>query len=169
GRAVVPVGEMVARLRAALAARQDPDFVIIARSDAKVDEGMYAVIARLNAYFAAGADLAMIAEPFEVTDLARLCKELHGPLAMVGGVGEWPESMLSHDEFAALGVKMVFYAVTGLGVALSAQMAVYGDLLNNGRLGSASTNALMSLEGLSELMGLSEWNAIEASALKDGQ
>ena len=169
GRAVVPLGEMVARLRAALAARQDPDFVIIARSDAKVDEGMDAVIARLNAYFAAGADLAMIAEPFEVTDLARLCKELHGPLAMVGGVGEWPESMLSHDEFAALGVKMVFYAVTGLGVALSAQMAVYGDLLNNGRLGSASTNALMSLEGLSELMGLSEWNAIEASALKDGQ
>jgi len=65
-----------------------------------------------------------------------------------------------------LGVKLVLYAVTGLGVALKAQMAVYGDLLANGRLGSASASALMPLESLNELMGLSEWNEIEAAALK---
>jgi 2-methylisocitrate lyase-like PEP mutase family enzyme len=167
GRQVVSREEMVDRLNAALAARLDPDFVIIARSDAKIDEGLDAVIARLNAYFAAGADMAMIAEPFEGSELARLCAELDGPLAMVGGVPEWPESMLSRDELGEIGVKLVLYACTGLGAALKAQMAVYGDLLKEGRLGPASEAAVMSLEDLSELMGLSAWNAIETAAQRD--
>jgi 2-methylisocitrate lyase-like PEP mutase family enzyme len=157
---------MVARLNAATAARQDPDFVIIARTDAKAEHGVDDVIGRLNAYFEAGADMAMIAEPFEVDELRRVCAEINGPLAMVGGVAEWPESMLSRDEFDSLGVKLVLYALTGMGVALQAQMAVYGDLLNNGHLGPASERAMMSLEDLSELMGLSDWNAIEARALE---
>ena len=167
GRQVVSREEMVDRLNAALAARLDPDFVIIARSDAKIDEVLDGVIARLNAYFAAGADMAMIAERFEVSELTRLCAELDGPLAMVGGVPEWPESMLSRDELADIGVKLVLYACTGLGAALQAQMAVYGDLLKNGRLGPASEAACMSLEDLSELMGLSAWNAIETAAQRD--
>ena len=166
GRRVVPEEEMVARLNAATAARQDPDFVIIARTDAKAEHGVDDVIGRLNAYFEAGADMAMIAEPFEVDELRRVCAEINGPLAMVGGVAEWTESMLSRDEFDSLGVKLVLYALTGMGVALQAQMAVYGDLLNNGHLGPASERAMMSLEDLSELMGLSDWNAIEARALE---
>ena len=166
GRRVVPEEEMVARLNAATAARQDPDFVIIARTDAKAEHGVDDVIGRLNAYFEAGADMAMIAEPVEVDELRRVCAEINGPLAMVGGVAEWPESMLSRDEFDSLGVKLVLYALTGMGVALQAQMAVYGDLLNNGHLGPASERAMMSLEDLSELMGLSDWNAIEARALE---
>jgi len=167
GRQVVSREEMVDRLNTALAARLDPDLVIIARSDAKIDEGLDGVIARLNAYFAAGADMAMIAERFELSELTRLCAELDGPLAMVGGVPEWPESMLSRDELADIGVKLVLYACTGLGAALQAQMAVYGDLLKNGRLGPASEAACMSLEDLSELMGLSAWNAIETAAQRD--
>ncbi len=166
GRRVVPMEEMVARLNAATAARRDPDFVIIARTDAKAEHGVDDVIARLNAYFEAGADMAMIAEPFEVEELRRVCAEINGPLAMVGGVAEWPESMLSRDQFDEIGVKLVLYALTGMGVALQAQMAVYGDLLANGHLGTASERAMMSLEDLSELMGLSEWNEIEARALE---
>lgn len=164
GRRVVAIAEMVARLRAALGARTDPDFVVIARTDAKAEHGLDGVIERLNAYLAAGADLAMIAEPFETAELRRLTTEVEGPLAMVGGVPEWPASMLGRDELAELGVELVLYAVTGLAAALKVQMAVYGDLLENGRLGPTSTEALMSLEALSELMGLADWNAIEAAA-----
>lgn len=83
---------------------------------------------------------------------------------MVGGVPEWSASMLGRDELAAIDVKLVLYAITGLAAALKVQMAVYGDLLANGRLGPESTEALMSLDALSELMGLAEWNAIEAAA-----
>ncbi len=164
GRRVVARAEMEARLRAALAARTDPDFVIIARTDAKAEFGLDGVIERSNAYLAAGADLAMIAEPFEPAELARLAAALEGPLAMVGGVPEWSASMLGRDELAAIDVKLVLYAITGLAAALKVQMAVYGDLLANGRLGPESTEALMSLDALSELMGLAEWNAIEAAA-----
>ncbi|MDP6342586.1 MAG: oxaloacetate decarboxylase [Alphaproteobacteria bacterium] len=164
GRRVVPVAEMLARLRAALAARQDADFVIIARTDAKAEAGLDGVIERLNAYLAAGADLAMIAEPFEVEELRRLCAEVRGPIAMVGGVPEWPESMLGRDDLAALGVELVLYAVTGLAAALKAQMAVYGELLETGRLGPGSAAAMLSLKELSELMGLAEWDGIETAA-----
>jgi 2-methylisocitrate lyase-like PEP mutase family enzyme len=75
--------------------------------------------------------------------------------------------MLSRDELGEIGVKLVLYACTGLGAALKAQMAVYGDLLKEGRLGPASEAAVMSLEDLSELMGLSAWNAIETAAQRD--
>ena len=164
GRRVVATAEMVARIRAALAARSDPDFVLIARTDAKAEHGLDGVIERLNAYLAAGADLAMIAEPFETAELRRLAAEVEGPLAMVGGVPEWPAGMLARDDLAALGIDLVLYAVTGLAAAMKVQLAVYGDLLENGRLGPASAEALMSLEALSELMGLAEWNAVEAAA-----
>jgi 2-methylisocitrate lyase-like PEP mutase family enzyme len=166
GRRLVPVPEMEARLKAALAARSDPDFVVIARTDAKAEHGLDGVAKRLNAYLAAGADLGMIAEPFETDELRRLAAAVEGPLAMVGGVPEWPASMLGRDELAEIGVKLVLYAVTGLAAAMKVQMAVYGDLLQNGRLGPASTEALMDLAALSELMGLSDWNAIEAAATK---
>lgn len=169
GRRVVEIEEMLARLRAALAARTDSDFIIIARTDAKGEQGIDGVIARLNAYLAAGADLAMIAEPFGVDELRRIVEEVHGPLAMVGGVAEWPESMLSRDEYAQMGVKLILYAVTGLAAALKAQMAVYADLMQTGGLGAESAGALMSLEDISELMGLANWNAIEAMAADEGR
>lgn len=168
GRRVVPTEEMVARLRAALAARRDPDFVVIARTDAKGAEGIGGVARRLNAYLAAGADLAMVAESFGVEGMRRLCAEVDGPVTIVGGVPEWPESMLPRDRLAEVGVKLALYAVTGLGAALKAQMAVWGDLLATGGLGPASGQAMMELEPLSELMGLSAWNDIEARARGEG-
>src|SRR6201998_1108558 len=57
GKAVVPTAEMVKRLRAALAARRDPNFVICARTDAAGIEGLAAAIDRARAYADAGADL----------------------------------------------------------------------------------------------------------------
>ena len=164
GRRVVPVEEMVARLRAAIAARQDSDFVIITRSDAKAAEGVDGVARRLNAYLEAGADMAMVAENFGIEDMRRLCAAVDGPLTTVGGVPEWPESMLDRDGLAGLGVKMALYAVAGLGAKMKAQAALYGDLLKSGRLGAESRAALMALELISKLMGLSGWNDIEARA-----
>ena len=169
GRRVVPVDEMVARLRAALAARRDPNFVVIARTDARCEEGVEGVIRRLNAYLAAGADLAMVAESFGRDALRRVCAEVDGPVTIVGGVPEWPESMLPRDRLAELGVALALYAVSGLGAALKAQTALWGDLLANGGLGRTSRAALMELEPLSELMGLSDWNEIEARAGRGGE
>src|SRR5215471_13781912 len=56
GKQLIPAGEMVLKLRAALAARRDPDFVVVARTDARAVEGVEAAVARANLYGAAGAD-----------------------------------------------------------------------------------------------------------------
>lgn len=164
GRRVVAVEEMEARLRAAVAAREDPDFIIIARTDAKAEHGVEDAIARLNAYLVAGADMAMIAEPFTIDELRRLCAGVDGPVAMVGGNPGWPETMLTRDDYAELGAKLVLYAVTGLAAGLKAQMDVYRDLKENGTLGARSAAAMLDLHELTDLMGLADWNEIERKA-----
>jgi len=60
GKRVVPVDEMVGKIRAALDARRNPDIVIVARCDARATEGPEGAVARANAYAAAGADATMI-------------------------------------------------------------------------------------------------------------
>src|SRR5881398_295204 len=60
GKQVIPTGEMVLKLKAALGARQDPEFVIVARTDARAVEGIDAAIERANAYGAAGADVCFV-------------------------------------------------------------------------------------------------------------
>src|SRR5438094_6960134 len=63
GKQVVPAEEMVLKLRAAQKARRDPDFVIIARTDARAVEGIDAAIARANRYGETGADVCFLEAP----------------------------------------------------------------------------------------------------------
>src|SRR5579885_1656706 len=63
GKQVIPAAEMVLKLRAALDARRDPDFVIVARTNARAVEGIDATIARANRYGATGADVCFIEAP----------------------------------------------------------------------------------------------------------
>src|SRR3954467_15440439 len=63
GKQLIPADEMVLKLRAALDARRDPDFVIIARTDARAVDGIDAAIARANRYGETGADICFIEAP----------------------------------------------------------------------------------------------------------
>src|SRR5437762_5351099 len=63
GKQVIPAEEMVLKYKAALAARRDPDFVIVARTDARAVEGIEGAIVRANRYGAAGADICFIEAP----------------------------------------------------------------------------------------------------------
>src|SRR6059058_917627 len=63
GKQVIPAAEMVLKLKAALAARRDPDFVIVARTDARAVEGIDAAIDRVNRYGDAGADVCFTEAP----------------------------------------------------------------------------------------------------------
>src|SRR6516162_10036620 len=72
GKQVIPVAEMVLKLKAALAARTDPDFVIVARTDARAVEGIDGAIERANRYGAAGADVCFIEAPESREELERI-------------------------------------------------------------------------------------------------
>lgn len=109
GKAVVSCDEMVARIRAARAARTDPNLLIIARTDARAVEGLEAALERARAYEAAGADLLFVEAPRSVDELRRIGRSFRVPLVanMVEG-GATP--LLPAAELEALGFKLVLYA-----------------------------------------------------------
>jgi 2-methylisocitrate lyase-like PEP mutase family enzyme len=84
GRRVIPIDEAVGKYRAAAEARRelDPDFVIVARTDARGAHGgsLDEAIARANAYLAAGADMAFVEGPTGVDEVRRICREVKGPV-----------------------------------------------------------------------------------------
>ena len=84
GRRVIPLAEAVGKYRAADRVRRelDPDFVIIARTDARGAHGgsLDEAIRRANAYLEAGADLAFVEGPTSVEEVRRVCSEVKGPV-----------------------------------------------------------------------------------------
>jgi 2-methylisocitrate lyase-like PEP mutase family enzyme len=96
---VVPREEYVAKIRAAVAARHDRDFIIIARTDARAVAGLDEAIARVNAALTAGADMAFVEAPQTMEELAAVPKRVTGPclLNVVRG-GKTPEIDLRHAQ-----------------------------------------------------------------------
>jgi 2-methylisocitrate lyase-like PEP mutase family enzyme len=96
---IVPREEYVAKIRAAVAARHDRDFIIIARTDARAVAGLDEAIARVNAALTAGADMAFVEAPQTMEELVAVPKRVTGPclLNVVRG-GKTPEIDLRHAQ-----------------------------------------------------------------------
>jgi 2-methylisocitrate lyase-like PEP mutase family enzyme len=106
GKKIVPVGEMVGRIRAAVDARRDPDFVVIARCDAIVVEGLEASIERANRYVDAGADVIYMESPRSVEELKAIPPAIPVPV-LIGQPENGISPLLSHQELEAMGVRIV--------------------------------------------------------------
>jgi 2-methylisocitrate lyase-like PEP mutase family enzyme len=105
-KTVVPTGEMVGKLRAARDAANDPDLVLIARTDAIAVEGLDAAIERALAYAAAGADIIFVEAPTSEAQMATIAKRVTAPklLNMFEG-GKTP--LVPLDRLQALGYRIV--------------------------------------------------------------
>ncbi len=79
GKDVIPADEFVSKIKAAVAARRNPDFVIIARTDARATRGFEDAIARANAALEAGADVAFVEAPETMEELAAVPQRVRGP------------------------------------------------------------------------------------------
>ncbi len=121
GRLVIPVEEAVGKIRAAADTRNeiDPDFVLIARTDARGAHGgsLDDAIARVNAYLAAGADLGFIEGPTSVEEVKRICREVKGPV-FYNMTGVSPRFTM--DELRGLGIAMCISPNAMLRSALAA-------------------------------------------------
>src|SRR5436190_15521635 len=131
GKSIVDVEEMVGRIKAAVAARQDPDFMIIARTDARAVEDFDRAIERAGEYLAAGAD-AIFPEALQSADEFRdFAKEIDRPLlANMTEFGNSP--LLSFDELAQLGYRMVIFPMTAFRVAMKATADFLAELKSTG-------------------------------------
>jgi methylisocitrate lyase len=131
GKSLVPVEEFCGKIAAAAAARRDPDFLIIARTDARGVTDYDDAVRRAQAYLAAGAD-AIFPEALQSRDeFARFARDVRAPLmANMTEFGRTP--YLSVSEFAALGYRMVIYPVTLMRVAMKAVEAALRELRDRG-------------------------------------
>src|SRR5881392_443142 len=112
GKQVIPMEEMAQKIRAAVDARQDPDFVIIARTDANAVNGLEDALRRGQAYREAGADVIFIEAPRSMEELQAIGETFQGvPLLF-----NWAESgktpLLPLNEIRALGFKLVIFPVS---------------------------------------------------------
>ncbi len=117
GKEVIPKQEMVAKIRSAVRARSNPNFVIIARTDARAVEGLQSAIERARAYLDAGAD-AIFPEALQSPDeFDQFARAVQAPLmANMTEFGKTP--YLTVNEFAQLGYKMVIFPMTCLRVMM---------------------------------------------------
>jgi methylisocitrate lyase len=119
GKAVVPTGEMVKRLRAAVAARRDPNFVVCARTDAAGIEGVDAAIERARAYADAGADLIFTEALTGLADFEKFRAAVDIPL--LANMTEFGKSeLLTVPQLTDIGYNIVIYPVTTLRLAMLA-------------------------------------------------
>jgi 2-methylisocitrate lyase-like PEP mutase family enzyme len=154
GKQLIPVEDMVLKLHAARAARRDPDFVIIARTDARAVEGIDGAIARANRYAAAGADVCFVEAPESRAELERIPREVHHPLLvnmLTGGV----TPILAVDELGRLGYKIVVCPIESLLVAGAAVQRLIRALLSRGRCDLPPAE-MMTFDEVKEVLGLNE-------------
>ncbi|WP_020100905.1 methylisocitrate lyase [Mycobacterium sp. 360MFTsu5.1] len=119
GKAVVPAAEMIKRLRAAVAARRDPNFVICARTDAAGIEGIDAAIDRAKAYADAGADLIFTEALSTPEEFERFRAAVDTPL--LANMTEFGKSeLVTAQQLSDIGYDMVIYPVTTLRLAMHA-------------------------------------------------
>ncbi|HEU4370912.1 MAG TPA: isocitrate lyase/PEP mutase family protein [Methylomirabilota bacterium] len=121
GRRVIPIEEAVGKYRAAAAVRRDldPDFVVIARTDARGAHGgsLDEAIRRANAYLEAGADMAFVEGPTSLDEVRRVCHEVRGPV-FYNQTGLSPR--LTAAQMKELGIAITILPGAMLRVALQA-------------------------------------------------
>ena len=123
GKEVIPAPEMVQKIKAAVDARHDPDFLIIARTNSRAVEGFDAAIARAAAYREAGADVLFVEAPTSEAELAAIPARLPGPqIANIVFGGKTPE--LPRERLAALGFAGIIYANAALQAAVAGMSRV---------------------------------------------
>lgn len=160
GKQVIPAADMVLKFKAACSARRDPDFVIIARTDARAMEGIDSAIDRVNRYAEAGADVCFIEAPQSLAELERIPREVKKPLLvnmLSGGV----TPILTVEELGKLGYKIVVCPIESLLVTATAVQKLIQTLIAKGRVDVGPAEMMTFAEvkkvlGLDEIMGLRE-------------
>lgn len=160
GKQVIPAEEMVQKIRAAVHARRDPDFVLIARTDARAVEGLEAAIRRGRLYREAGADVLFIEAPQSEDE----CAAVAAAFADVPLLFNWADSgktpPLPLDRIRALGYKLVIYPISTLLAATRAMQDVLRTIREDGTPAAYAAN-MPTFAAFNRFIGLPDVQALE--------
>ncbi len=157
GKEIIPAKEMVAKLRAAVEARANPDFVIIARTDARDVAGLGEAVNRANLYRRAGADVTFIESPHGEDELESIPRRVKGPMLvnmLTGGrTTNVPAARL--DKW---GYKIIVYPVESLMIAATAVRRLADAVLSGGSVDGVR-HEMIDFNELKQMLGLEETRA----------
>jgi methylisocitrate lyase len=151
GKQVLPIEEMTAKIQAAVRARLDPEFLIVARTDARSVEGFEAAVARAQSYLRAGAD-AIFPEALETArEFHEFARQVGAPLlANMTEFGRGP--LLSVKQLAGMGYRMVIFPLTAFRASMKAAEDCLRDLKQVGTQ-RAWLDRMLTRQQLYDLLG----------------
>jgi len=160
GKRVIPTAEMVAKIKAACDARNDADFLIIARTDSIAVEGIEAALERGERYREAGADMLFIEAPVGRADVERVAAHFQGvPLLYnMASSGKTPD--LPADELGKLGFRLAIYPNWVLLAAIPAIQNLLRELKRTGSIAQAR-DKVATFKQITDIAGLPEVRALE--------
>jgi len=156
GKALVSAAEMVDRLKAAVDARSDGEFVIMARTDAHAVEGQSAALERAAAYSEAGADMIFAEALTTLEEYRQFAAGIKVPvLANITEFGQTP--LFSTAELGSAGVRLVLYPLSAFRAAAKAQVVVYDAIRRQG----TQQSVVPYMQTREELYGVLGYHAYE--------
>jgi 2-methylisocitrate lyase-like PEP mutase family enzyme len=166
GKELISIGEMTKKLDAALAARRDPEMLIIARTDARAVEGMDGVCKRALAYARIGVDAIFFEAPESLAEIKQLREHSELPL-LINAFAGGKTPPIKVGELAAFGIKIVIFPSQLQRIALRAMQ--FGlDILKTGDVAGAEIEKLsISFKDRDLLIGLGEISQLETRYLRE--
>jgi 2,3-dimethylmalate lyase len=159
GRRVIPMEDMVRKIKVAVDSRTDPNFLIIARTDARTSLGLDEALRRGEAYAKAGADILFIESPESEEEMTRICSSFDVPL-VANMVEKGRTPVLSKHDLESMGYKLAIFPVTALLAAVNAMQSVYREFQKQGSSSQGQT-PLYDFADLTKLMGFEDVWAFE--------
>ena len=165
GRKVVNMEEMVGKIEAAIAARKDPDFVIIARTDSRTSLGIDEAIKRALAYEKAGADAIFVESIESIEEMELVNRVIKAPtIANIVEGGRTPQ--LTDKELEELGFNLVIHPVASTYVIAKTIFDLMHALKRDGST-KAFADKMITFNEFNELIGLSEFSKLEDLYVRD--
>jgi 2-methylisocitrate lyase-like PEP mutase family enzyme len=154
GRRVIPVEDMVRKIKVAVESRSDRDFQVVARTDARTSLGLDEALRRGEAYAKAGADVLFIESPESIEELETIGRTFNVPL-LVNVVEGGRTPQLAPHELQKLGFSLAIYPASGFLAVAKALKEMYGQILAH-RSTEAAVDAMYPFSEMCELMGFPE-------------
>ncbi|MHC2459858.1 2-methylisocitrate lyase-like PEP mutase family enzyme [Rhizobium leguminosarum] len=161
GKTLVPLEEAAQKIRAAVAAKTDPDFMVIARCDAMAIGGMDEVVARCKAYHEAGADMLFVEAPGSIDAIAAIPRTIPGPhLFNMSAGGSTPA--LTADEVGELGYSLMIMPNFSSLIAIKAIREMYGEIFETQSVASVRGRCA-TFQDFMELGDIDSYSAVETA------
>jgi carboxyvinyl-carboxyphosphonate phosphorylmutase len=160
GKVLVPAGEMVAKVQAAVTARSNPDFVIIARTDARAVEGLDGALDRAARYLEAGADVLFVEAPEDEDEIARIADTFAGVPLLFNWAEGGRTPPVSLGRLRQLGFRIVIFPIGALLSAATAIRSFLATVRRDGTPGGMLTQ-LPNITDFADSLGLAEVRDLE--------